>query len=216
MSRPNLFRSYPQLTATSFLLVSTLVLLSPAYCVPVNVEVDPAWPSVGLGSESPPTDTHTVQMDVPLEAPSAPFSTQGGPPVDPIPGPNTPGVVTGFGGTDGTAKDGFFHNPPDTHMAVGTGSGSGGRVVMVTNSDVEIFNKSGTSLASSGGLDAFLGTSVPDSFDPKVLYDQHVGRFFIVVIEGLVLLIREGPGDTTTSTSPSRQQVHRATQQPIG
>ncbi|MBI3910006.1 MAG: hypothetical protein HY320_03625 [Armatimonadetes bacterium] len=103
---------------------------------------------------------------------------------EPTDGPRTPSPSLEFEGVDGTAKDGFFHKPPDTHVAVGTGSGAAGRVVMVTNSGLQIWDKTGTSLAGPTPLDTFLGTTVPDAFDPKVLFDQHSGRFFIVALEG--------------------------------
>ena len=51
---------------------------------------------------------------------------------------------------------GFTYEPPDTHHAVGTGAGTAGRVVHVTNSGVRIFDKTGASVARPLHLDAFL------------------------------------------------------------
>ncbi len=75
--------------------------------------------------------------------------------------------------------------PPDTNMAVGPGAGSAGRVVMVTNESSEIWDKTGTVIAGPTALGMMFTTSGPTFFvfDPKVLYDQHSGRFFIVCLE---------------------------------
>ena len=69
--------------------------------------------------------------------------------------------------------------PPDTHMAAGPGLATAGRIVEVTNTDVAIYNKSGT-LVSSRNLGTMFGGS---HFDPKVIFDQHSGRFFIVALD---------------------------------
>ena len=75
--------------------------------------------------------------------------------------------------------------PPDTHMAVGPLLESSGRVVMVTNQQVAIWDKLGKVVAGSITLDAFFGiASLPFTFDPKVLFDQHSGRFFVVALQG--------------------------------
>ncbi len=71
--------------------------------------------------------------------------------------------------------------PPDTHLAVSTGLGSAGRVVMVTNGDVQVWDKLGTVRAGPLNIDTMFGVNV---FDPKVLFDQHTGRFFIVALRG--------------------------------
>jgi hypothetical protein len=98
--------------------------------------------------------------------------------------PKTPTVSVGWSGVDGTPKDGFFHKPPDTHIAVGTGAGAAGRVVMVTNSGIQIWDKAGSSITTATPLNTFLSLVAPAGFDPKVLFDQHSGRFFIVILNG--------------------------------
>jgi hypothetical protein len=114
--------------------------------------------------------------------------------VDSTGGPLTPAATLGFDGVDGTFKgapDCCTYKPPDTHLAVGTGAGAAGRVVEVTNSGIQIWDKTGASVAGPTPLIAFLpaipnpcDADCPDAFDPKVLFDQHSGRFFIVVLEG--------------------------------
>lgn len=71
--------------------------------------------------------------------------------------------------------------PPDTHVAVGGGSAANGRVVMVTNLSAGIWDKNGSPIASPLLIDAMFGADV---FDPKILYDQHSDRFFVVALEG--------------------------------
>jgi hypothetical protein len=71
--------------------------------------------------------------------------------------------------------------PPDTHIAAGPGSDSAGRVIMVTNGHVQIWDKTGAVVASPVLLNTVFGASC---FDPRVLYDDHSGRFFIACLEG--------------------------------
>lgn len=153
--------------------------------------MDSAWPSVGPGSNGPHAPPQWVEIEVEKtgEPPPLPRSS-----VDSAPGPSTPGVSLGFSGVDGSFKgapDCCAYKPPDTSMAVGTGAGAAGRVVEVTNSGIQIWDKTGTSLAGPTPLITFLpaipnpcSASCPEPFDPKVLFDQHSGRFFIVVLEG--------------------------------
>ena len=101
------------------------------------------------------------------------------------------GRTSAFDETFKGAPDCCTYEPPDTHAAVGTGVGAAGRVVEVTNSGVQIWDKTGAMVAGPTPLIAFLPTvpntrpgTCPDAFDPKVLFDQHSGRFFIVVLEG--------------------------------
>lgn len=96
----------------------------------------------------------------------------------------TPEPIVTCKGVQGPAGDGKFGDifPPDTHIAVGPGVGSSGRVVEVTNWKVAIFDKLGVSLNEKNIQEMFS----PDAFmfDPKVLYDQHSKRFFIVALDG--------------------------------
>src|SRR5262249_19605488 len=155
------------------------------------VQVDPAWPSIGPGSDGPSAQPHRVEMQVEggsaplLQAPFAAEAT----------GPSTPDAF-GFAGGDGTAKDGSLHKPANTHLAVGTGTGGAGRVVMVTSSGIQIWDKMGNPLAGPTPLDTFLGTPAPSAFDPKVPFDQHSRRFFLVIPQ------RKTPNPTRLSTLP--------------
>lgn len=171
-------------------LVLTVLLLAATPLATLQaeeVEVDPAWPSVGPHSRGEyvrtlkPVLREIEVVDrgvfIPLPGQSLPLAPQ-------VPGIETALPSVGFTGVDGTAKDGFFHKPPDTHIAAGTGAGTAGRILMVTNSGIQLWDKTGTSLAGPTPLDTFLGTTAPDAFDPKVLFDHHSGRFFIVVLEG--------------------------------
>lgn len=136
-------------------------------------DVDFTWPSVGPGSEKvriPPR---------PVLRPTAPIRQSV------TPGRvGSPVMAYGFNGVNGTSKDGELFKPPDTHIAVGPGVGAAGRVIMVTNSDIEIWDKTGVLLASSEGLSNFQNLPVGTCFDPKILYDEHVRRFFIIMLEG--------------------------------
>lgn len=78
--------------------------------------------------------------------------------------------------------------------AVGTGAGAAGRIVHVTNKGIQIYDKTGSSVAGPTDLDAFLtalgasgltGSGVANlGFDPKVIFDQHSSRFFVVILDG--------------------------------
>ena len=107
-----------------------------------KVDVDITWPSVGPGSSGPHPQSKIIERSSvkSSELVSSPKSS-----IDPT-GPKTPSVSLGFFGVNGDPKDGFFHKPPDTHMAVGAGSGANGRVVMVTNSGIQIWDKTGATI----------------------------------------------------------------------
>jgi len=60
--------------------------------------------------------------------------------------------------------------PPDTHLAVGPGLADAGRVVMVTNGGVEIWDKNGSVIAGRLFLDSMFSTNV---FDPKIIFDRN-------------------------------------------
>ncbi|MDO8725786.1 MAG: hypothetical protein Q7J35_06950, partial [Candidatus Methanoperedens sp.] len=72
--------------------------------------------------------------------------------------------------------------PPDTMGAVGPS-----HLMEILNSEVGFFDKSTGSLITKLSLEAFwasLGTSAAGPFDPKVLYDQHSGRFITITLSG--------------------------------
>jgi len=76
--------------------------------------------------------------------------------------------------------------PPDTMGAAGPS-----HLMEITNENIGFFNKSTGALLSRVSLEDFwsslgTGTSQPDNFpfDPKVIYDQHSGRFIAVTMGG--------------------------------
>jgi hypothetical protein len=140
-------------------------------------------PSAGSGviSTLPPQQ---VWLWVENPAPGAPLQQQLAPSVLVPQVLPSPSPLTSFNGVIDSPTTG---TPPDTHIAVGPGSGSSGRVVMVTNGHVEIWDKTGAVVASPVLLSTIFGATC---FDPRVLYDDHSGRFFIACLEG-----------TTTSNS---------------
>lgn len=165
-----------------------------------------------LAGSAPVADTVTGVADVPgvpsigsergvplspseIEAAAAavPTVVQSPDETDPTATPSASLVFTGMTQLSVPAES-FIYKPPDTHIAVGPGAGASGRVVMVTNTGVQIFDKTGATVAGPVDLDAFgtaLGLaglsglgSVNLCFDPKVIYDQFSGRFFIVILDG--------------------------------
>lgn len=182
-------RSIP---AASFVL-PLLLLAAPSLGQTVVVDADPAFPSGGSGaplvfSGGGPVEV-VLDTSGPGPAPRALVADAGT-------GLRTPTATLTFTGMTQTPSldGGFTYKPPDTHHAVGTGIGAAGRVVHVTNSGLRIFDKTGTSIAGPLDLDAFLTAlgatglsgigSANLGFDPKVIFDQHSGRFFIVIIDG--------------------------------
>ncbi|MBW2287936.1 MAG: hypothetical protein JRG90_08945 [Deltaproteobacteria bacterium] len=135
----------------------------------------PPLPSGGSGVARPLEPA----IDAPARVGEAPTALRAGAP--------TPLAAAG-GASDAPrlAFDGIINTtvsitPPDTHIAVGRGYGSTGRVVMVTNLSAGIWDKHGNPVVSPLSLGSMFGADV---FDPKVLYDQHSDRFFIVALEG--------------------------------
>ncbi len=158
------------------------VLVASGFCVAQvwaeQVVVDPAWPSVGVGSDGSLAEAQVVEIEIvdagiEVSMPRA---------LEEVPGPNTPSVTLGFAGVVGTASG--FPRPPDTHIAVGPHASASGRVIMVTNNGLQIWDKTGAPMAGPTSLATFLGTATPTLFDPKIVFDQHSGRFFIVALQG--------------------------------
>lgn len=128
-------------------------------------------------------------FEFPLPSPLAPV---------PIPGSSFPGLL-----------DDLHVIPPDTMGAVGPA-----HLVSFLNSEVGIFNRTGTLLNPGTTLRDFWlplinSNNLPDNqlrttvFDPKVLYDQHSGRFVAMTLIGQppdkswVLLARSNTSDPT-------------------
>ncbi len=104
--------------------------------------------------------------------------------------PLAPGVAGGFDAinydTDG-ALTGFNHIPPDPCGAAGSN-----HLVNVVNCSIQWFTKAGTlqnsqRLGKNGSthVGSFFESLTPvnNLFDPKVIYDQHAGRFLVVALE---------------------------------
>ncbi|NIA21707.1 MAG: hypothetical protein GWP05_07020 [Anaerolineaceae bacterium] len=141
----------------------------------------PPQPSAGSGRGGQPAgQPKWIELDdfVPgLQA--APLESSGAS-LPEVPQPKSPSAAprVSFNGVINSPVTG---TPPDTHLAVGPGLGGDGRVVMVTNGHLQIWDKTGTTIAGPTLLDTVFGANC---FDPKVLYDQHSGRFFMVSLEG--------------------------------
>jgi hypothetical protein len=85
--------------------------------------------------------------------------------------------------------------PPDPDIAVGPG-----HVVVVTNLEITVYTKSGNRVFGQDWEGFFGGVQdveqLDSLFDPKVLYDVTLSRFFVVLIG-----VREGTAGTFTGSS---------------
>ena len=169
-----------------FLLLLSLSRIPLALAESETIQADYAYPSGGSGAPKVLSGGEAITVDLP------PLASREKVPVSPsLKGMRkTPASTLTFQGQNQapSSDGGFVYKPPDTHAAVGPGSGASGRVVEVTNSGVTIFEKTGATVASRMDLDAFLGIgsvgSPNGTFDPKVLFDQHSNRFFVVILQG--------------------------------
>ena len=189
--------------------VALTCLISPGSAVAEKsvVDVDYVFPSGGSRAPFVLSGGGTVELELATTDPGmAPLSRVG------EPGALTPGASLSFTGmTQATIDGGFIYKPPDTHLAVGTGIGAAGRLVHVTNRGIQIFDKAGTSVAAALDLDAYLtGLGVTGlstigaanlSFDPKVLFDQHSGRFFVVILDSRTPGVRSNVHICTSKTA---------------
>jgi subtilisin-like proprotein convertase family protein len=169
----------------SFFMGIGVIATAVAGADPVTVDADPTYPSGGSGYEVPIQQPRqlVVDMAVPDVVPALRSSTG----VETPGASSTPVAALGFEGQGQLPGTPFLVKPPDTHIAAGTGAGAAGRIVEVTNNGVTIFDKTGSLVAGPTGLDTFVSTvTAKGGFDPKVLFDQHSGRFFICVIDGAV------------------------------
>ncbi|HZI44672.1 MAG TPA: sialidase family protein, partial [Ilumatobacter sp.] len=90
-----------------------------------------------------------------------------------------PGVLTAFPGLDTSVST---LEPPDTHLAAGPG-----HLVEVVNDAIAVFDKtSGARLFMQPLGDFFDDLALDGStiFDPVVTYDELIGRFVVLAIEG--------------------------------
>lgn len=107
-------------------------------------------------------------------------------------GPTEPSLAPALSNNFTGLNDNNTSIPPDTMGAVGPS-----HLVETLNTEVAFFNKSTGAIVSQVSLQSFwssLGTGAGQPanspFDPKVIYDQHSGRFIIVTREGHHRLIR--------------------------
>lgn len=146
----------------------------------IQIEMDPLpLPSNGSGVEGIAAPGPIVFVEDYYPGPAAPLSVQTGSPVEVIEA-SPPDVRVGFNGVVAESSSSL---PPDTHIAVGPGLGTQGRVVMVTNHNFQIWDKLGNVIAGPTWIRDVVPFQLAAPFDPKVLYDQHSGRFFIVTLE---------------------------------
>ena len=155
----------------------------------ILVDVDSTYPSGGSGYEGPRPAPTTIEIEAPAVTAFAPLQSSIA--AEAPGGPSTPTASFTFDGTRQSPgfKGGSISKPPDTHIAVGTGAGTAGRVIMVTNTGIQIWDKSANVIFAGDDLDAFVvaaGSSMDNGagFDPKIIFDQHSGRFFVTLLDG--------------------------------
>jgi hypothetical protein len=156
--------------------------LAVAYCA-----LDPSATLGDAGGGTPPAKRRTTRVQrsvAPIFPPSRGTVIEAGSGL--VAGPQTlplAPVVIG-GGFPGIVDD-LTAIPPDTMGAVGPNN-----LVSFLNTEVGFFDKTGSRTNPTTTLDAFWlplisSKSLPNnSFDPKVLYDQHSGRFVAMTLDG--------------------------------
>ncbi len=171
----------------SALVVAMVTVAGLAWADPERLEVDFVVPSSASGYEAPEQAPQFVTVDI--DRPETPMVLRSSVPLHPTFITNTPTAALGFDAQGQAAPpgQGFIVKPPDTHAAVGTGAGAAGRIVEITNNGITIYDKTGAIVAASKGLNQFFPTTTSKGgFDPKVIFDQHSGRFFAMTIDGNV------------------------------
>ena len=68
-------------------------------------------------------------------------------------------------------------NPADNAMAVGQQN-----VITANNAGIVIFDKAGNPLTQAASLQSFFGNPADAPFDPRVLYDEYLHRFWVVAV----------------------------------
>ncbi len=110
-------------------------------------------------------------------------------------------TIDGINFDEDAANAGFYFIPPDPHGAVGPT-----RLVSVVNTSIEWHTKAGVQEVSKRlGKDAvthigsFFEPLVPVNalFDPKVIFDQHAGRFVVVALEQVSMGVLDHPGNVS-------------------
>ncbi len=110
-------------------------------------------------------------------------------------------TIDGINFDEDAANAGFYFIPPDPHGAVGPA-----HLVSIVNTSIEWHTKAGVQEVSKRlGKDAvthigsFFEPLVPVNslFDPKVIYDQHAGRFIAVALEKVSTGLLDDPGNVS-------------------
>ena len=135
----------------------------------------------------------TMEPPVPIgPGPSMRSDMPLGPPTTPAPDPLAPPAGSLFEGInindDATNTGGFLFIPPDPIGAAGPN-----HLVSIVNTSIEWHTKAGALQNSQGiglgpfatAVGSFFEPLAPANalFDPKVIYDQHAGRFVVVALE---------------------------------
>ncbi len=120
--------------------------------------------------EAQPAGRPTVDVGT---VPSAPSTND---PENNEPLPDTPSLGNSF---LGVADTGSF--PPDSQIAAGPNN-----IIASTNGAVNILDKRGNSLSSQSLVNFFspLGSEHTDVFDPWVVYDPYLDRFWMMAVSG--------------------------------
>ena len=100
-------------------------------------------------------------------------------------------TIEGINFNEDAVNTGFYQIPPDPIGAAGPG-----HLVSVVNSTIEWFTKAGVT-ENSQSLQDFFSPLFPTTltFDPKVIYDQYVGRFVVVSLERVEVGTNPNPGN---------------------
>ena len=123
-----------------------------------------------------PAGRHLVRQVAPAgHAPSFPSS---GPPA-------VAATVEGINISEDGALNGFLPRPPDPIGAVGPD-----HLVSMVNRAIEWHTKAGVQQRSTSLASFFAPLSAQNPFDPKVVYDQHAGRFVAMCVD--VTFVEDG------------------------
>jgi hypothetical protein len=136
-----------------------------------------------------PADRPIIEPEVPSSDPSP------NGPENNEPQPDTPALGTSF---LGVADAGTF--PPDSQIAAGPNN-----IVASTNGAVNILDKRGNSLSQQSLVNFFspLGAEHNDVFDPWVVYDPYLNRFWLMAVSGRTTALSNmviGLSDTQDAT----------------
>lgn len=173
----NIYQSILNKTACA-LLAAVLLLFSAPFGQTAQADTPPLPEPVKLAE--PPQPSIPPQLFAPRSA--APG----------LPAPLAPGLISSFEGLNVT-DSGYI--PPDPIAAAGPAY-----VLSVINVNIQWRGKDGSG-AVSQTLAAFFTSLTPANatFDPKVIYDQHAGRFVVITLERVNANPNANPSPNNTS-----------------